>query len=140
MPSRVKGYTSSSAVSLSGSLVDLLENTSVMMTQTTTAMSVSTPRILKNVPKLSQLIRRSIPTSRITAAMKISGIAALEAANFLITFAKPDSCAAGALLVVLREEFEREDDLEELFFEPLEEEPDVRLPVFAIISRYLLFP
>ena len=70
----------------------------------------------------------------------MSGIAALDAANFLITFAKPDSCAAVELLVVLREEFEREDDLEELFFEPLEEELDVRLPVLAIISRCLLFP
>ena len=71
----------------------------------------------------------------------MSGIAAFEAANLLTILEKADSCAAGLLLEteVLRDALER-DDLEVLFFEPLEEVLEVRLPVFAIISRYLLFP
>lgn len=79
---------------------------------------------------------------RMTAARKITGMAALEAANFLKNSGDPDSVLTGALLVVLREALERVVLPEELFLElPLDDEPVERgLPEFAIISRYLLFP
>ena len=91
MPSRVNGYTSSFAESGSGSFVDLLEKTRVIMTQTNTAIRVSIPRILKNTSKLFQLTKRSIPIRRMIPARNISGIAALEEANLLINLAKKDS-------------------------------------------------
>ena len=75
--------------------------------------------------------------------MKITGIAALEDANFLKREEAPDSVRTGAVVVfleVLREPEERVDFFEVLLFEPLEEPDERDLPVFAIISRYLLFP
>ena len=75
--------------------------------------------------------------------MKMRGIEALDEANFLNSSAAAEPVSTGALLVVLLEVLERAEDFEELFLEPLEELlvrflPD--LEVFAIISRYLLFP
>ena len=61
---------------------------------------------------------------RMTAARKITGMAALEAANFLKNSGDPDSVLTGALLVVLREALERVVLPEELFLElPLDDEP-----------------
>lgn len=103
----------------------------------TTEMSISMPRILKNNSKLFQLTRRSMPTIRRTAAIKIRGVAAFEAANFLNAAENPDSSGWGAvvLLDVPRELFERAEVLRGLLFEPLEEEPAERdLPVFAIFN------
>ena len=87
-------------------------------------------------------MRRSIPTIRSEAAMKITGIAALEDANLLKREEAPDSVWIGAVvfLEVLREAEERAGFLEELLFEPLEEPVERDLAVPAIISRYLLFP
>ena len=137
MPSKVKVYTSSSAVPPSGSLFFFPEKTSVRIIQMTTAMSISMPRILKNNSKLFQLTRRSMPTIRRTAAIKIRGVEAFEAANFLNAAENPDSSGWGAvvLLDVPRELFERAEVLWGLLFEPLEEEPAERdLPVFAIFN------
>ena len=74
--------------------------------------------------------------------MKITGVAALEEANFLNPLSITESLATGALFVVLLVVFERVEDFEGLFLEPLEELLDLDLPdleVLAIISRYLLF-
>ena len=137
MPSRVKAYTSSEG-SLSESLFFLPEKTMVMSAQTKAAIRSSMPRILKNISNLFQLIRRSNPTIRITTARNITGIAALDAANLLITLANPDSSWAGVLLLdeaVFLPELERVPEREEVFLEPpLEELEERDLPVFAIIS------
>ena len=81
---------------------------------------------------------------RRTAPMKIRGAAAFEDANLPRRSAKPepDSLGAGVFFaVVLRVVFERVVLEEELFLElPLEEPEERDLEVFAIISRYLLFP
>ena len=80
---------------------------------------------------------------RRTAAMKITGVAALDEANFLKPLSRAESFCTGALFVVLLVVFEREEDFEGLFLEPLEELLERDLPdleVLAIISRYLLFP
>ena len=138
MPSRVKAYTSSEG-SLSESLFFLPEKTMVMSAQTKAAIRSSMPRILKNISNLFQLIRRSNPTIRITTARNITGIAALDAANLLITLANPDSSRAGVVLLldeaVFLPELERVPEREEVFLEPpLEELEERDLPVFAIIS------
>ena len=76
--------------------------------------------------------------------MKIRGPDALEAVNFLNASFTPDSSGwtAAVRLDVEREEAERlvvrADLPEELFFEPLEDLPELVLPLFAIISRYSL--
>ena len=100
------------------------------------------PKILKNIAYLSQLMRRSMPTMRRTAAMKIIGEEALEAANFLTTATKPDSSCSGAVFlpVVLLVPVERAVLPEVLFFAPLEELVERDLEVFAIISRCSLSP
>jgi hypothetical protein len=110
-----------------------------MTPQTKAAIRSSMPRILKNISYLFQLIRRSNPTIRITAPRKITGIAAFEAANLLMTPANPDSSFTGAVLlleeVVFLPELERVPEREEVFLEPPLEELDERdLPVLAIIS------
>lgn len=84
-----------------------------------------------------------MPVMRRTAAIKITGVAALDEANFLKPLSREESFRTGALLVVLLDVFEREEDFEGLFLEPLEELLERDLPdleVLAIISRYLLFP
>ena len=76
----------------------------------------------------------------------MTGIAALVEANFLKAAENPVSVWTGALFaVVFLEELERVERaavLDVLFLEEplLEELPDLDLVVFAIISRYLLFP
>ena len=84
-----------------------------------------------------------MPVMRRTAAIKITGVAALDEANFLKPLSREESFWTGALLVVLLDVFEREEDFVGLFFEPLEELLERDLPdleVLALISRYLLFP
>ena len=76
----------------------------------------------------------------------MTGKAALVEANFLNAAEKPVSVCTGALFAVVfldeLERVERAAVLEVLFLEepPLDELPDLDLEVFAIISRYLLFP
>ena len=81
-----------------------------------------------------------MPVISNTAAIKIMGEAAFDAANFLTTPANPESSWTGAVFL----EFEREEELREaellvVFFEVLfvflEELPDPDLPEVAIISR-----
>ena len=84
-----------------------------------------------------------MPVMRRTAAINITGVAALDEANFLKPLSREEAFWPGALLVVRLDVFEREEDFEGLFFEPLEELLERDLPVLevlAIISRYLLFP
>ena len=95
------------------------------------------PRILKNNSNLFQLMRRSIPTIRMTAAMKIRGVAALEVANLLKAAATPVSSGMGAEVLLdedPREVLERAGFLAGLLFEPAEEPEERDLPVFAIFS------
>lgn len=98
------------------------------------------PKILKKRSYLFQLTRRSMPTISNTAAIKMIGEAALDAANFLTTSANPVSSRTGAFFLELeREEELREDWLLVVFFEVplvfLEELPDPDLREVAIISR-----
>ena len=76
----------------------------------------------------------------------MTGMAALVEANFLKAAENPVSVWTGALFAVVfleaLERVERAAVLDVLFLEEplLEELPDLDLVVFAIISRYLLFP
>ena len=85
-----------------------------------------------------------MPVIRMTDAMKISGMAAFEEANFEKRDEAPDSTWTGAVFPVERREaVERADLEEEPVFALLEEvfpEPERDIEVFAIISRCSLSP
>ena len=74
--------------------------------------------------------------------MKMTGLDALEEANFPISSPKPDPSFTGAVFLPdgLRVLEERADLPEVLLFAPLEELAERDLEVLAIISRYSLSP
>ena len=106
------------------------------------------PRILKNIAYLSQLISRSIPVIRMTEAIKMRGMAALEEANLLMTDSSSVSVCTGALVLAglrpadeLRARLERVVLLGAPVFALLEDElPERDLELLAIISRCSLSP